>query len=289
MPISRNSSQTTPKPCHTVREAFGAQSSADLAELQTLPDAKEVATQAAQQIIQETAQELANPDLGLELGGAALRALTTLCKRCELSDICLTQEVIASTYEQQRNQHNESSTLPNTKEISHPLSLLAKNGIIVQQQDPTPLESIRSSMEGIQLRPNAHNDTELASFSVHSDRYLTGAIIIDAAPMVNSGDIQPAEPEDMRVLLDKLVSFAVAPNNNSKSQLYQTNNSAIRRMRFDSTGQTTIREVRMRGKNRLYFTISRNDNGIPVIVIIGCHGDKESYQTEFLRAIGRTC
>lgn len=69
MPISRNSSQTTPKPCHTVREAFGAQSSTDLAELQTLPDAKEVATQAAQQIIQETAQELANPDLGLELGG----------------------------------------------------------------------------------------------------------------------------------------------------------------------------------------------------------------------------
>ena len=92
----------------------------------------------------------------------------------------------------------------------------------------------------------------------------------------------------MRVLLDKLASFAVAPDNNSESQLYQTNNSAIRRMRFNSTGQTAIREVRMRGKNRLYFTIYRNDKDTPVIVIIGCHGDKKSYQTEFLRAIGRT-
>ena len=69
MSISRNSSQTAPKPCHAVYEAFGAQSSADLAELQTLPDADEVAAQAAQHIIQETAQELANPDLGLEFGG----------------------------------------------------------------------------------------------------------------------------------------------------------------------------------------------------------------------------
>ena len=71
MSISRNSSQTVPKPCHAVYEAFGAQSSTDLAELQTLPDADEVAAQAAQHIIQETAQELANPDLGLELGGGA--------------------------------------------------------------------------------------------------------------------------------------------------------------------------------------------------------------------------
>ena len=289
MPISRNPSHTAPKPCHAVREAFGAQSSADLAELQTLPDAKEVAAQTAQHIIQETAQELANPDLGLELGGAALRALTTLCKRCELSDICLTQEVIASTYEQQRNQHNKSSALPNTKEIPHLLSLLAKNGIIIQPQDTVQLISVQSSMEGVKLRSDAEDKTELESFSVWSDQYQKGAIIIDASPMVNSGDIQPAEPDNMRVLLDKLASFAVAPDNNSDSQLYQTNNSAIRRINSASTSQTTIREVRMRGKNRLYFTISRNDNGVPTIVIIGCHGDKESYQTEFLRAIGRNC
>ena len=143
-------------------------------------------------------------------------------------------------------------------------------------------------MKGIQLRSNALDDIELVSFSVCSDRYTTGAVIIDASPIVNSGNIQPAAPEDMKVLLNKLVSFAVAPNNRSEFQLYQTNNSAIRRINSDSTGQTTIREVRMRGKNRLYFTISSNDNGIPVIVIIGCHGDKESYQTEFLKAIGRT-
>ena len=143
-------------------------------------------------------------------------------------------------------------------------------------------------MEGIKLRSNAKDETELESFSVWSDQYQKGAIIIDASPMVNSGNIRPAEPDDMRVLLDKLVLFAVAPDNNSDSQLYQTNNSAMRRINSDSTGQTTIREVRMRGKNRLYFTISSNYNGIPVIVIVGCHGDKESYQTEFLKAIGRT-
>lgn len=142
MSISRNYSPTAPKPCHVVRKAFGAQSRTDLTELQSFPDAGEAAAQAAQQIIQETAQELANPDLGLKLGGAALRALTTLCKRCELSDICLTQEVIASTYEQQRNQHNESSTLPDTKEIPHPLSLLAKDSIIVQPQDTVQLASV---------------------------------------------------------------------------------------------------------------------------------------------------
>lgn len=199
----------------------------------------------------------------------------------------MTQGVIASTYEQQRNQHNESSTLPNTKEISHLLSLLVKDGIIVQPQDTVQLVSVQPSMEGIKLRSNAKDETELESFSVLSDQYQKGAIIIDASLMVNSGNIRPAEPDDMRVLLDKLVLFAVAPDNNSDSQLYQTNNSAIRRINSDSTGQTTIREVRMRGKNRLYFTISSNDKGTPVIVIIGCHGDKESYQTEFLKAIGR--
>lgn len=288
MSISRIPSQKTPKPCHAVREAFGVQSPTDLTELQSFPDAGEAAAQAAQHIIQETAQEPANPDLGLELGGAALQALTTLCKRCELSDICLTQGVIASTYEQQRNQHNESSTLPNTKEISHLLSLLAKNDVIIQPQDPVQLVSIRSNMKGIQLRSNALDDIELVSFSVCSDRYTTGAVIIDASPIVNSGNIQPAAPEDMKVLLNKLVSFAVAPNNRSEFQLYQTNNSAIRRINSGSTGQTTIREVRMRGKNHLYFTISRNNNGIPTIIIIGCHGSKESYQTEFLKAIGRT-
>lgn len=132
MSISRNYSQTAPKPCHAVREAFGAQSRTDLTELQSFPDAGEATARAAQQIIQETAQELANPDLGLKLGGAALRALTTLCKRCELSDICLTQGVIASTYEQQRNQNNESIDLPDTERNAHPLSLLAKDGIIIQ-------------------------------------------------------------------------------------------------------------------------------------------------------------
>lgn len=151
----------------------------------------------------------------------------------------MTQGVIASTYEQQRNQHNESSTLPNTKEISHLLSLLIKDGIIVQPQDTVQLVSVQPSMEGIKLRSNAKDETELESFSVWSDQYQKGAIIIDASPMVNSGNIRPAEPDDMR------------------------------------------------GKNRLYFTISSNDNGIPVIVILGCHGDKESYQTEFLKAIGR--
>lgn len=94
-------------------------------------------------------------------------------------------------------------------------------------------------MEGIKLGSNAKDETELESFSVWSDQYQKGAIIIDASPMVNSGNIRPAEPDDMR------------------------------------------------GKNRLYFMISSNDTGIPVIVIIGCHGDKDSYQTEFLKAIGR--
>ena len=69
MSISRNYSQTAPKPCHAVREAFGAQSRTDLTELQSFPDAGEATARAAQQIIQETAQELANPDLGLKLGG----------------------------------------------------------------------------------------------------------------------------------------------------------------------------------------------------------------------------
>ena len=103
-------------------------------------------------------------------------------------------------------------------------------------------------MEGIKLGSNAEDETELESFSVWSDQYQKGAIIIDASPMVNSGNIRPAEPDDMRVLLDKLVLFAIAPDNNNDSQLYQTNNSAIRRINSDSTSQTTIREVRMRGK-----------------------------------------
>lgn len=288
MSISRIPSQKTPKPCHVVREAFGAQSPTDLTELQSFPNADEVATQAAQQTIEETAQKLANPDLGIKLGGAALRALTTLCRRCELSGICLTREAIASTYEKQRNQDSKFSNLLDTKEMPHPLSLLVKNDVIIQPQDPVQLVSIRSNMKGIQLWSNARDDIELVSFSVCSDRYTTGAVIIDASPIVNSGNIQPAAPEDMKVLLDKLVSFAVAPNNRSEPQLYQTNNSAIRLMRSGSTGQTTIREVRMRGKNRLYFTISRNNNGIPTIIIIGCHGSKESYQIEFFRATGCT-
>ena len=69
MSISRIPSQKTPKPCHAVREAFGVQSPTDLTELQSFPDAGEAAAQAAQHIIQETAQEPANPALGLELGG----------------------------------------------------------------------------------------------------------------------------------------------------------------------------------------------------------------------------
>ena len=39
--------------------------------LKSFPDTGEAAAQTAQQIIQETAQELANPDLGLKLGGGA--------------------------------------------------------------------------------------------------------------------------------------------------------------------------------------------------------------------------
>ena len=53
-------------------------------------------------------------------------------------------------------------------------------------------------MEGIKLRSNAKDETELESFSVWSDQYQKGAIIIDASPMVNSGNIRPAEPDDMR-------------------------------------------------------------------------------------------
>ena len=106
-------------------------------------------------------------------------------------------------------------------------------------------------------------------------------VVVDASERFGT-----ATNEQMRILCTKFVTRLNATASDGQSQIKHADNIMQKPI---LRGDTTIFEIRMDGKSRLYFMVSSQDQGPDRITLLGYHGSEEHTQKQaILRMVGDT-
>lgn len=112
-----------------------------------------------------------------------------------------------------------------------------------------------------------------------------GVDVYDASEHIDGFNGTPLTPEAYKILSQKLLNLIVNEDKGGQLQILSPNGTMQKVLR-GWKGEGKACELRMEGKNRLYFTLQTDGVTRPRIVILGGHGGDEGDQIKFLANIG---
>lgn len=298
------------EPCAPVANEIG-----NPPEVELLEDFSDVLTDVA---YQAEAAHTRNP-MELDTGEAAKRAQLALgCAGCILAEVCPTREALDTKIEEGEK---NAELLPKLQMIAaSPAWLtdvrLVQNGLTAEdlRVKTRTVESTLAALDDGSLDVDAFlgdvknspekmvskkDIPELANFaSINPDAVLSPHnietkngdhfVVIDASNDVGFHESAP-EGNGYNILLSKLLGRMSAQNaqGNPLVLTVDPNNTAMQKSirRLDNSD---VFEMRMGGKNRLYFSVSRPQDRPDLtarVIILGAHGGDEKTQQNFINRV----
>jgi hypothetical protein len=244
----------------------------------------------------------------LENGTAAQRAMEIGCSACALADVCVIKEALETRFTE--GKEHESFMNVATMLASAPawlsaarinrsgvdgVQMLKKLGSADEAErlyaaGELPLRSLVgkttnhisdeiSKKDHPLLRTLDKVDPE-ARLSIYEIETPVGTYdVIDASKAVGFNG-EPLGPHEYGNLTSKLLNRMEEADNTGKAQIFTADNKMQKVI--SKRGDATLFEMRMSGKNRLYFWASQPKNGNAQITIIGSHGGDEATQHRFI-------
>lgn len=304
---------TTPldgEPCAPVTNEIGSPPERELLE-----DFSDVLTDVA---YQAEAAHTRNP-MELDTGEAAKRAQLALgCAGCILAEVCPTREALDTKIEEGeknaellpklqmitssprwlthvrlvQNNMTKDELKAKTKTLESTVTALDDGSLdvdafvgdiknspekIVSKENIPELANFTSIKPGAELSPH-HIETE------NGDHF----VVIDASKDIGFHESAP-EGNGYNILLSKLLGRMSAQNaqGNPLVLTVDPNNNAMQKSirRLDNSD---VFEMRMGGKNRLYFSVSRPQDRPDLtarVIILGAHGGDEKTQQNFINRV----
>ena len=285
---------------------LGAVADAELNTLVADPDLRDDLVDTAQQA--EYARIRRGDDL--ESGAAARRAVEEIgCMTCMLSDVCIVNDYFQDKITQ--GEEHETFMDAATMLASAPRWLNAARFHRSGLDGRNMLEKLTKGSEAQRLEVAASvslsdliGDTK-NTFDGERTKADIPAIntmqVIDPKAQLPTHDITTKNmtytvtdaseaigfkadrlsPEEYGVLASKLLNRMEEVGSDGNPQIFTADNKMQKVI--TRQGNATLFEIRMRGKNRLYFWLTpENKQGQPEIVILGSHGGDESTQKTFI-------
>jgi len=293
--------------CAPVGDEFGTPASPEL--LQD-PEFKEVVEEMSANLI--AAHAIVAEDL--ESGEAAGRALKSLgCVACELSTVCTVRETLTERAESGRE---TQAILDKAKMISNAptwlkaarfnksgmtpgdiQTLLTDNNAAAEAMENGVLDRLIGDATNKPLKPTTKDEIpEVAGVSVvpkdkplrtdeitnkHGQKF----VVVDATNQNYPRENVTAESRaEYGILTAKLVDRMNALGPDGKPLVLTPDNKMQKQLRH--TGSGSVYEIRMRGKNRLYISVTpspeNTTDAVARIVILGAHGGDASTQRAFI-------
>jgi hypothetical protein len=117
-------------------------------------------------------------------------------------------------------------------------------------------------------------------FTVHEiDTPAATYDVIDASEALNFKG-EPLDPKEYGNLASKLLNRMEEVNASGEPQIFTAENTMQKVI--TKHGNATLFEMRMAGKNRLYFWASQSEDANPQIIILGSHSGDDATQQAFI-------
>jgi hypothetical protein len=250
-----------------------------------------------------------------DTGKAAERAIATIgCDACKLSGVCVVRTKLEDKVESGRTETGLERTA--TMLAAAPQWLAAarinRSGAdpnalreTINDREQTKKALADGTLDATELLAGVANETE--GFATKQDLpELSGFAGVDPDQKIelqrlvaDNGDIflvadasstvnfrgEPLPPTEYGILTGKLLERMTHRGQDGKPQVQSPDNTMQKVLRTTPTGH--LDEVRMSGKNRLYVTVTPDqEQNLTRIVILGSHGGDAATQQAFLNKLG---
>jgi hypothetical protein len=294
-------------PCSYVSREVGSGSDADTQLLRETPG---VAFEIAMGIVRE--RNVYSAPRHIPLGELAMRDLA--CDTCSLAPDCRVKEYLTgfSYMEEIGVASREPQTVPWVITVGRmqrnrtvpPLPALANELREVLQEPDSgravriDLQDVRESMGGITLdntvKAAEYKGTDLPEINtfaaITADTRIAGVTMVtdtgqrfefvDASKCIDFKGVQPSANE-FAVLCGKFLGRIIETSHDNKPLIMTPDNKMQKTISSVPGGQ--LYEMRMSGKNRLYFTVRQPVQGEPIrIIFLGAHGGDADTQRDFI-------
>lgn len=250
-------------------------------------------------------QEHISKELGkiIDRGESARNVQTDLgCAGCKLSGVCLVEsalnDVIASgelAQERESKLEFAQQGIDYVNSFSSLMSLAYSKEATKLVRDEGRTESIPKLLWGVAARVmpriKGADVTEISGLAAvdgtkDCPRYEISVenntfIIIDASDALEVNGINPPNESRTKVLFNKF--FERLRSVDVDKQPHLATPDGTQQKKIESIESMEVHEIRMAGKNRLYFAIKHEDSKSRYrIIILGAHDDNENHQQAFI-------
>ncbi|HKU19134.1 MAG TPA: hypothetical protein VJP80_07785 [Candidatus Saccharimonadales bacterium] len=251
---------------------------------------------------------------GMETGEAAAAAIQSLgCAACRLEGVCMVQSYLAERVSVGQENAEYKAMLTMFEQSPPWLTAARINRTNMSLDDfetitstPEQLQSALASgsLSLEQLKADVNNRLgntyhkadlpELAAIkkidsqtTIESTEIVTkngdAFTVVDASEAVGFKE-HPLSAAEFGILTEKFLHRIVQPDKTGKPQILSSD--GIMQKPIRKVGGQQMFEVRMGGKNRLYFTVTPGKDGQPTrLTILGSHGGDASTQRKFIDVV----